>query len=127
MTSFADLANELGVSVTKSLQETLDLYPTLHSMIAMRLHAVILSVNYTIPSYVISYGSKTRSLAEDLSLSYIQDADRFDLRRFEREFIEFEEVRSEALLAIQEKSDILRSNTLTSLSRIFHGLQISHR
>lgn len=58
----------------KTMQETLDLYPSLDFVISMRLHANILSVVHGTSFYSISYGNKTRALLQELELSFIQDA-----------------------------------------------------
>lgn len=46
-------------NITGSIEQTLKVYPTLHAVIAMRLHAGILSVVHGLPFIMISYGPKT--------------------------------------------------------------------
>ncbi len=103
------------------MQETLDLYPTLDFVISMRLHANILSVVHGIPFYALSYGNKTRSLLQELELSFIQDAKYFLFSTFRTQFWELIEAREDAEFAITAKSDILRTEISTSLESLFYG------
>ena len=85
----------------------------------MRLHASILAVCYNIPFYAISYGIKTRSLLEDLGLSFIQDANAFHLGRFFADFESLMEAHDVAVLAIKDKSVTIRADILSRLNRVF--------
>jgi Polysaccharide pyruvyl transferase len=49
-------------NTTKNIKQTLDLYPFLHMVIGMRLHAGILACVHEIPYLPISYGPKTDEL-----------------------------------------------------------------
>jgi polysaccharide pyruvyl transferase WcaK-like protein len=117
--SLAPLAEELGVPICETLDETIALYPTLYAVVSMRLHASILCVCYGIPFYAISYGRKTRSILEELGLSYIQDAQSFHLGRFFADFESLMEAHERAVLAIKEKSGTIRINILSRLDRVF--------
>ena len=85
----------------------------------MRLHAAILAVDYGIPFYAISYGRKTRAILEELELSYIQNANTFHLGRFFADFERLIAARVDAVLAIQAKSPIIRTNISHTLDRVF--------
>jgi polysaccharide pyruvyl transferase WcaK-like protein len=58
-------------NTTKNIKQTLDLYPWLHMVIGMRLHAGILACVHEIPYLPISYGPKTDELVSLLGLSDI--------------------------------------------------------
>ncbi len=118
---FRSDADRFHIAITKNMQETLDLYPTLDFVISMRLHANILSVVHGIPFYALSYGNKTRSLLQELELSFIQDAKYFLFSTFRTQFWELIEAREDAEFAITAKSDILRTEISTSLESLFYG------
>lgn len=58
-------------NVTKSISQTLDVFPRLHSVIGMRLHAGILACTHDIPFLPISYGPKTNDLMELLEVQHL--------------------------------------------------------
>lgn len=114
-------AERFHVAITANMQETLDLYPTLDFVISMRLHANILSVVHGIPFYALSYGNKTRSILQELELSFIQDAKQFQFSTFRTQFWQLIEAQEDAEFAINAKSDTMRVDISTSLQTLFHG------
>ncbi|MDD2745804.1 MAG: polysaccharide pyruvyl transferase family protein [Candidatus Gracilibacteria bacterium] len=114
-------AERFHVASTKTMQETLDIYPTLDFVISMRLHANILSVVHGVPFYSISYGNKTRVLLQELELSFIQDAKQFQFSLFRTQFWQLIEAEGEAEFAIKAKYDTIREEISTSLESLFYG------
>jgi polysaccharide pyruvyl transferase WcaK-like protein len=49
-------------NVTKTIQQTLDIYPHLYASVAMRYHAGVLSCVHESPCIHISYGAKSDEL-----------------------------------------------------------------
>jgi len=118
---FQSDADRFHVASTKTMQETLDLYPTLDFVISMRLHANILSVVHGIPFYSISYGNKTRVLLQELELSFIQDAKHFQFSLFRTQFWQLIEAEEDAEFAIKTKYDTIQKEITTSLESLFYG------
>lgn len=118
---FREMAERLHVAITSTMEETMELYPTLDFVISMRLHASILSVIYGIPFYSISYGNKTRSILQSLELSFIHDAKTFLFSVFRTQFWLLVEARTDAEFAIAEKSDTMRKDINSSLEKLFYG------
>ncbi len=58
-------------NTTKNITQTLDMYPFLHAVIGMRLHAGILACVHEIPYLPISYGPKTDELIDMLDIEHI--------------------------------------------------------
>jgi polysaccharide pyruvyl transferase WcaK-like protein len=67
----ASIMGDRPYNTTKNIKQTLDLYPWLHMVIGMRLHAGILACVHEIPYLPISYGPKTDELVRLLGLSDI--------------------------------------------------------
>lgn len=71
-------------NVTKSISQTLDVFPKLHSVIGMRLHAGILACTHDIPFLPISYGPKTNDLMSLLEVQHLGiQAKEFSMGMFE--------------------------------------------
>ena len=118
---FQSSSERFHVAITKSMRETLDLYPTLDFVIGMRLHANILSVVHGIPFYSISYGNKTRAMLQELELSFIQDAKSFLFTTFRTQFWQLIEAEQDAEFAISAKYDTIRTEITNSLELLFYG------
>ncbi len=118
---FQSSAERFHIAITKTMRETLDLYPTLDFVVGMRLHANILSVVHGIPFYSISYGNKTRAILQELELSFIQDAKNFQFSTFRTQFWQLIEAQEDAEFAIKAKSDTIRSEITNSLESFFYG------
>ena len=58
-------------NTTKTIKQTLDIFPNLYAVIGMRLHAGILSCVHNIPYIPISYGSKTDELVSSLEIEQL--------------------------------------------------------
>lgn len=58
-------------NVTKTIQQTLDIYPFLYTSIAMRLHAWILSCVHETPCIHVSYGPKSEELVNLLDAEHL--------------------------------------------------------
>ena len=58
-------------NVTKTITQTLEVYPRLHSVIGMRLHSGILACVHDIPFLPISYGPKTNDLMSLLEIEHL--------------------------------------------------------
>lgn len=58
-------------NVTKTIAQTLEVYPRLHSVIGMRLHSWILACVHDIPFLPISYGPKTNDLMSLLEIEHL--------------------------------------------------------
>ncbi len=71
-------------NTTKNITQTLDMYPFLHAVIGMRLHAGILSTVHDIPYIPISYGPKTDDLIQMLEIEHLSiRAQDFSLELFQ--------------------------------------------
>lgn len=68
--SFLEIATELQVHITSSIEETFSFYPTLSGIIGMRLHANILAHQFGIPSFALSYGKKTEYILQPINSPY---------------------------------------------------------
>jgi polysaccharide pyruvyl transferase WcaK-like protein len=58
-------------NVTKTIQQTLDVFPFLYASIAMRFHAGVLSCVHESPCIHISYGPKNEELVNLLDASHL--------------------------------------------------------
>jgi polysaccharide pyruvyl transferase WcaK-like protein len=58
-------------NITKTIQQTLDVYPFLHAVIGMRFHAGVLACIHEIPCIMISYGPKSLELAQELEIPHL--------------------------------------------------------
>jgi len=58
-------------NVTKTIDQTLNVFPFLHVIIAMRFHAGVLSCTHEIPAIHISYGPKTDELINLLEAEHL--------------------------------------------------------
>ncbi len=119
--AFQSIAESMHIAITYTMDETLELYPTLDAVISMRLHASILSVVHGIPFYAISYGQKTRAILQSLELSFIQDAKTFNLALFKTQLEDLLMARETAEFAIRSKSTTIKAEILTKLDQLFYG------
>lgn len=58
-------------NITKTIQQTLDVYPFLYAVIGMRFHSGVLSCIHEIPFISISYGPKSLELAQELEIPHL--------------------------------------------------------
>jgi polysaccharide pyruvyl transferase WcaK-like protein len=58
-------------NVSKTIEQSLSLYPTLYAMIGMRYHATVLSCVHEIPCIPIAYGPKSSELIQELELEHL--------------------------------------------------------
>ena len=74
-------------NTTKNITQTLDMYPFLHAVVGMRLHAGILSAVHDIPYIPISYGPKTDDLIQMLGIEHLAiKAQDFSIEEFQNKW-----------------------------------------
>ena len=83
------LARELSIRSSASLSETLSWYSGLSAVVAMRLHAGVLSFVNGIPFYLLSYSKKTDEFAKRVRTKWVAPASEFDPDAFRGHFREF--------------------------------------
>lgn len=58
-------------NITKTIQQTLDVYPFLYAVVGMRFHSWVLACVHEIPFISISYGPKSLELAQELEIPHL--------------------------------------------------------
>lgn len=120
----AEIAREEGIPVTGSLDETVAAYGRLDAMVAMRLHAGILSFVNGIPVFLLSYSKKTDAFARRVGLEWKIPASEFDPESFERRFSEFvAESEGPRFFALREKYGNITEDARISYEETFYGLE----
>ncbi len=110
------------------MQESLEWYPRLHSMIAMRLHANILSFVHALPFVGVSYSTKTDALLDRYNHAYRVCADDTSPEEIFTVFDRLESSHEEARLALMRDSDTMRTNLSHTLERFLtNGLEETAR
>ena len=77
-----DIADKLWVRQTNTIQESINLYTELDYVIAIRLHASILSTSNTIPFIALSYSRKTEEFSKMIQYPYWMNAQEFTIEDF---------------------------------------------
>lgn len=111
---------------TRSLDESLDAYKYLGAVIAMRLHAGVLSFVNGIPLYMLSYSKKTDAFVEKSESAWSMSASEFDSEIFSAKFEEFAASLSEVpppFFALAEKCAKIKEETRTLYDETFYGLE----
>ncbi len=118
------LAEELDVPFTASIAESLDSYRNVSGVVAMRLHAGVLSFVNGIPCFVLSYSRKTDAFIARSGIRHFLPASEFDGREFETRFSEFaSEALRAPIFALVEKCDKIREEARTTYEETFYGLE----
>ncbi len=120
----AAIAAELGVPFTESIGESFQSYRDVSGVIAMRLHAGVLSFVNAVPCFVLSYSRKTDAFVVRSGIPHSLPAAEFDSAEFEKRFAEFaSEVASPPIFAIAEKCAKIREEARNSYEETFYGLE----
>lgn len=120
------LAKEEGVNSTRSLDESLDAYKYLGAVIAMRLHAGVLSFVNGIPFFMLSYSKKTDAFVERTGSPWSMPSSEFDSEAFSVRFSEFAASLSEVpppFFALTEKCAKIKDESRTLYDETFYGLE----
>lgn len=112
---------------SRSLSETQELYPQLRFVVAMRLHAMILSAVHQIPFIALSYSRKTDEVLDLLEYPHRIATKDLDLDTFWIVFEEIERREKELALAFKSKLDTIRHDISSSLNHLLYGLSVTHR
>ncbi|MDQ1343365.1 MAG: pyruv trans protein [Patescibacteria group bacterium] len=126
----ARLAEEEGMASTDSLSASLDAYRSLDAVIAMRLHAGVLSFVNGIPFFLLSYSKKTDAFAERVGSPWILAASEFDETAFSEAFDRFITEYGESrvpFFALKEKYGRIREETRNSFDDTFYGLESAEK
>ena len=122
----ANIARELGVNSTRSLDESLDAYKYLGAVIAMRLHAGVLSFVNGIPFFMLSYSKKTDAFAERAGSKWVMPSAEFDAEEFSERFSAFAASLSDVpppFFALTEKCAKIKDESRTLYDETFYGLE----
>lgn len=94
---------------TKTQKETLSYFNKVEYVIWMRFHSIVLSIIFNKKCFVISYQDKTKLLAKNLDLTYINTYD-FKFKEFKiklKEFLKKNEINKNTLNKVKENKYIL--------------------
>jgi polysaccharide pyruvyl transferase WcaK-like protein len=58
-------------NITKTIRQTLDVYPFLYAVIGMRFHSGVLACVHEVPFISISYGPKSMELVDELEIPHL--------------------------------------------------------
>lgn len=58
-------------NITKTIRQTLDVYPFLYAVVGMRFHSGVLACVHEIPYLAITYGPKSLELVEQLEIPHM--------------------------------------------------------
>lgn len=122
-----DLAKTYNIQITKTLKETLEIYPKLKFVIGMRLHSLILSTIHNIPFLAISYGVKTDELLKNLNYNYQINPKTFEFEKFIKIFLELESKENDAKFALKAKYDTIKGSINLEYNNFFNGLELNKR
>lgn len=126
----SNLAKEEGVRSLDSMDETMHAYRSLGAVVAMRLHAGVLSFINGIPFFLLSYSKKTDAFAERVGSEWIMPSGTFDEKRFSEAFARFARevsAHSGPFFALSEKCGKIREEARNSYDEIFYGLERAER
>lgn len=120
----SDIAKTYWIRVTKTMEETLEIYKNLDFIIWMRFHSMILSIIYNIPFIALSYWIKTQELLktfnhEDFSF----DPKNFNFEHFIHKFEQLEKSSETVKFAIKEKYDTIKPILITEYNNFLNGLE----
>lgn len=106
-------------NVTKTIQQTLDIFPFLYATVAMRFHAGVLSCVHESPCIHISYGPKTDELITTLDAEHlsIKPTD-LSLETFENVWHHLEDKYSDEQLRLKEKNTSIKKSLRSKLETI---------
>lgn len=122
----AALAREEGVNSTRSLDESLDAYGYLGAVVAMRLHAGVLSFVNGIPFFMLSYSKKTDAFVERSGSEWVMPSAEFDPVEFSARFSAFAASLSDVpppFFALREKCAKIKDESRTLYDETFYGLE----
>lgn len=123
-----DITKTYWIRVTKTIEETLEIYPNLNFVIGMRFHSMILSIIYNIPFIALSYWVKTQELLKEFSHeNFSIDPKNFCFEDFIRKFEELEKQENEVKFALKSKYDIIKSDFYLNYNNFFDGLESSKK
>lgn len=122
----SDLAKREGVLSTSSLDASLDAYKYLGAVIAMRLHAGVLSFVNGIPFFMLSYSKKTDEFTKRAGCEWIMKTGDFNEAAFDEAFGKFVARLNDVpppFFALTEKCGKIREEARTTYDETFYGLE----
>lgn len=120
-----DFAKKYNLWITRTIKETLSIYPKLKFVIWMRLHSLILSTIFNVPFIALSYWHKTNELLKDLEYDYSIPSKDFIFADFVRMFEKLESEENTVKLALKSKYDKIKEDLILDYNKFFDGLEKS--
>jgi len=120
-----DFSKKYNLWITRTIKETLVLYPNLKFVIGMRLHSIILSIIFQIPFVALNYWLKTDELLRQLEYDYNISSKDFDFPDFIKKFEKLEVEQNSVKLALKSKYDKMKQNLVLDYNNFFDGLEKS--
>lgn len=106
-------------NITKNIVQTLDIYPFLHAIIGMRLHAGILACVHHIPYIPISYWPKTDNLIKSMEIEDLMiQSTELNLDYFEKKWNLLIENYAQLKAKMEEKHEFFHKNLIDSLENL---------
>ena len=112
-------------AITKTLQETLDIYPSLSYVVGMRLHSMILSFVHAIPFIGLSYSKKTNEFFSIINSNFLISTQNFSFQDFCELFEKLENDADSTKFAFIQKSGKIKGQLLHTLNAFFDGVEKS--
>lgn len=120
-----DFAKKYNLWITRTIKETLSIYPNLKFVVWMRLHSLVLSTIFQIPFISINYWAKTDELLKQLDYNYNISSKEFDFSSFVRLFEKLELEQTNVKLALKSKYDKIKKELTLDYNNFFDGLEKS--
>lgn len=120
-----DFAKKYNLWITRTIKETLAIYPKLKFVVGMRLHSLILSTIFQIPFISLNYGIKTDELLKQLDYGYNIPSKEFDFSNFIKLFEKLELEQNSVKLALKSKYDKIKEDLVLDYNKFFDGLEES--
>jgi polysaccharide pyruvyl transferase WcaK-like protein len=77
--SYKSMAQKYDLRITKTLEESLEVYSEISGIISMRLHANILAIQMNLPFFPISQRKKTESILKDTGVTGMNTYEKKDV------------------------------------------------
>jgi polysaccharide pyruvyl transferase WcaK-like protein len=77
--SYKSMAQKYDLRITKTLEESLEVYSEISGIISMRLHANILAIQMNLPFFPISYSKKTEFILKDIGVTGMNTYEKKDV------------------------------------------------
>jgi polysaccharide pyruvyl transferase WcaK-like protein len=103
-------------NTTNTIEQTLKIYPTLHAVVGMRLHAAILACVHSLPLIMISYGPKTDEITNLIdNKGYTTTPEDLTLQSFKTLWEDLEAHHESRKANMLERYKTIRSELVTKL------------